>query len=170
MQGHTLHRRHRFRAQKEGAEAGKRHPAGDGGVAPRLATALHDAGARMDRRWFSEPESQQTTWHQESAGRPRMRLLWRRTVAAFFPAFVKLDCMSQHHQTTPAGQDVKRRNDRACFVGTAVLYLPSWPPAIHENVIEQKQHAANARGNPKPSKTRSERPANCHRRQADQTW
>ena len=43
----TLHRRHRFRAPEEGGEAGERRPADESGVAPRLATALRDTGARF---------------------------------------------------------------------------------------------------------------------------
>lgn len=37
----------RCRAREEDDEAGEVRPAGDSGVAPRLATALHDAGARF---------------------------------------------------------------------------------------------------------------------------
>ena len=40
----TLHRRHRCRAREKRDEAGERRTADDSGVAPRLATALHDAG------------------------------------------------------------------------------------------------------------------------------
>jgi hypothetical protein len=43
----TSHRRHRFRAPEEGDKARESRPVGDSGVAPRLATALHDAGARF---------------------------------------------------------------------------------------------------------------------------
>jgi len=45
MQGHPLQRRHRWRAREERPEAEEHCPAGENGIAPRLATALRDAVA-----------------------------------------------------------------------------------------------------------------------------